>query len=129
MCVGAKDGKTRTFRISRMRNTFVTSDHFETDEDAEARLKILAIRSPHTAAPDIHAVVRLTESGMRKYKLIVKNRPAVTKISGDLYHFDWPEMQLEDYFKRFGKDAVVVRPGSLKTKLKNYYAQALEAYE
>ena len=63
------------------------------------------------------------------YQMIVKNRPYVTYIDGDLYHFDWPEMQLEDYFRRFGKDAVVISPKSLKTKLRNYYSRALEAYE
>ena len=63
------------------------------------------------------------------YRMIVKNRPVVTTINGDLYHFDWPEMQLEDYFRRFGKDAVVVKPKSLKSKLRKYYEDALEAYE
>jgi len=62
------------------------------------------------------------------YRMIVKNRPAVTTINGDLYHFDWPEMQLEDYFRRFGRDAVVVKPKSLKSKLKKYYEEALEVY-
>ncbi len=129
LCAGAKDRKQKTFRISRMRNTFVTSDEFAPDKKLEESFELIAVRSPHSASPDIHAVVRLTEAGMRKFRLIVKNRPSVTKIEGDLYHFDWSELQLEDYFKRFGKDAVVIRPKSLKNKLRNYYEQALNAYE
>ena len=129
LCAAVRDRRPKTFRISRMRNTFVTSDVFSVDEKLEESLGRIAVRSPHSASPDIHAVIRLTEGGMRKYRLIVKNRPVVTKTDGDLYHFDWPELQLEDYFKRFGKDAVVVRPKSLKNKLRNYYEQALEAYE
>ncbi|MBR3279136.1 MAG: WYL domain-containing protein [Lachnospiraceae bacterium] len=129
LCRDPKTKKTRTFRISRLRNTFVTSDTFEEDEKVAERLRAIAVRSPHSAAPDIHASIRLTESGMRKYKLIVKNRPAVTKIDGDVYHFDWPETQLEDYFRRFGEDAVVIKPASLKARLRNYYKRALEAYE
>ncbi len=82
----------------------------------------------HTAVQDIHAVVRLTERGKQMYKMIVKNRPVVTSIDGDKYTFDWPEMQLEDYFRRFGKDAIVIKPRSLKAKLKKYYSGALEAY-
>lgn len=128
LCAAVRDRKPKTFRISRMRNTFVTSDVFSVDEKLEESLGRIAVRSPHSASPDIHAVIRLTEGGMRKYRLIVKNRPVVTKTDGALYHFDWPELQLEDYFKRFGKDAVVVRPKSLKNKLRNYYGQALEAY-
>ena len=77
---------------------------------------------------DVHAVVRMTERGKQMYQMIVKNRPYITYADGDLYHFDWPEMQLDDYFRRFGKDAVVIEPSSLKNKLKSYYSRALEAY-
>ena len=129
LCRDSKTKKSRTFRISRLRSPFVTSDTFTVDEKFAERLARIAIRSPHSAAPDIHAVIRLTEAGMRKYKLIVKNRPVVTKIEGDLYHFDWPEMQLDDYFRRFGEDAIVIRPASLKSRLRNYYERALEAYK
>ncbi len=120
--------KDHTFRISRLRNVFVTSDVFEKDEKISERLTKKGMRSPHSAAPDIHAVVRMTERGKQMYKMIVKNRPAVSTIEDDKYHFDWPEMQLEDYFRRFGKEAIVIRPKSLKTKLRNYYKDALEAY-
>ncbi len=129
LCRDHKNGKTRTFRISRIRNAFVTSDVFEPDEDCAEKLHAIAIRSPHSAAPDIHAAVRLTEAGMRYFKVIVKNRPVVSRIDGNVYHFDWPEIQLESYFRRFGKDAVVIRPKTLKKKLRDYYMQALEAYE
>ncbi len=120
--------KDHTFRISRLRNVFVTSDVFEKDEKISERLTKKGMRSPHSAAPDIHAVVKMTERGKQMYKMIVKNRPAVSTIEGDKYHFDWPEMQLEDYFRRFGKEAIVIRPKSLKTKLRKYYEEAVEAY-
>ena len=128
LCRDVKTKKSRTFRISRLRTPFVTSDTFTIDEKFYERLHAIAVRSPHTAALDIHASVRLTEAGLRKFRLIVKNRPVVSKIEGDVYHFDWPEVQLEDYFRRFGKDAVVLKPASLKSRLRNYYEQALEAY-
>ena len=62
-------------------------------------------------------------------KTIVKNRPQVTSVEGDNYIFDWPMQQLEDYFRRFGKEAVVLRPKSLKSRLRRYYEEALEAYD
>ena len=120
--------RNHTFRISRLRDVFITNETFTVDPKIRESLTMKGRRSPHSAAPDIHAVVRLTDHGKQMYRMIVKNRPAVTTINGDLYHFDWPEMQLEDYFRRFGKDAVVVKPKSLKNKLKNYYTDALEAY-
>ena len=128
LCHNSDYCKDHTFRISRLRNVFVTSDTFEKDDEISERLTKKGMRSPHSAAPDIHAVVKMTERGKQMYKMIVKNRPAVTTIEGDKYHFDWPEMQLEDYFRRFGKEAIVIRPKSLKTKLHNYYKDALEAY-
>lgn len=120
--------RDHTFRISRLRDVFVTNETFTVDPKVRETLTKIGRRSPHSAAPDIHAVVRLTDHGKQMYRMIVKNRPVVTTINGDLYHFDWPEMQLEDYFRRFGKDAVVVKPKSLKNRLKNYYTDALEAY-
>ena len=128
LCRDVKAKKSRTFRISRIRTPFVTSDTFKTDGKFYERLRAIAARSPHTAAPDIHALIRLNEAGKRKYRLIVKNRPQVTKIDGDVYVFDWPEVQLDDYFRRFGKDAVVLKPGKLRSRLRNYYSQALEVY-
>ena len=55
-------------------------------------------------------------------------RPLVSKIEGDLYYFDWPELQLEEYFKRFGRDAIVIKPTSLKEKIKKFYYYGLREY-
>ncbi|MCR5341382.1 MAG: WYL domain-containing protein [Saccharofermentans sp.] len=128
LCHDRRQKKNRSFRISRLSNVFVTSNSFTKDQRIADELARKGLRSPHSMSEDIHAVVKMTERGKQMYIMIVKNRPYVTYIDGDDYHFDWPEMQLEDYFRRFGKDAVVVSPPSLKSKLKNYYSRALEAY-
>ena len=128
LCHDQRQRKNRSFRISRLSNVFITSHTFTRDEKTENELTRKGLRSPHSMSPDIHAIVRMTEQGRQMYQMIVKNRPYVTYIDGNEYHFDWPEMQLEDYFRRFGKDAVVISPKSLKTKLRNYYSRALDAY-
>ena len=128
LCHDPRSRKNRTFRISRLNDVFITSKTFEIDEDIRHELSEKAMRSPHSMTTDIHAVIKMTESGKQKFKVVTKNRPDITKIEGDLYHFDWPEMQLDEYFRRFGKDAVVISPGSLRSRLRNYYAQALTAY-
>lgn len=128
LCHDQRQKKNRSFRISRLSNVFISSHTFNKDQKIEDELVRKGLRSPHSMSADIHAVVQMTERGKQMYTMIVKNRPYVTYIDGDLYHFDWPEMQLEDYFRRFGKDAVVISPSSLKSKLKNYYSRALEAY-
>lgn len=129
LCHGYMYNKDHTFRISRLRNVFVTSDTFTKNKKVEERLTEMGMKRPHSASPDVHAVVQMTERGKDMYRMIVKNRPSVTEIKGDKYTFDWPEMQLEDYFRRFGKDAVVIKPRSLKQRLSKYYESALEAYK
>ena len=128
LCHSSKYNNDHTFRISRLRDVFITSETFTVDKEIKDRLSQKAFRSPHSAAPDIHAVIRMTERGKKLYKMIVKNRPQVTSVEGDNYIFDWPMQQLEDYFRRFGKEAVVLRPKSLKSRLRKYYEEALEAY-
>ena len=128
LCRDPRTRKYHSYRISRLSNVFVTSDTFVRDESAAEELRARGMRSPHSVMPAVHAVIRMTEHGRQMYKVIVKNRPAVTSVEGDLYHFDWPELQLVDYFKRFGKDAIAVSPRSLRSKLRNYYEVSLEAY-
>ena len=128
LCMDRSIQKPRTFRISRLRSVFVTSDKFPVDDGILKELREKAVRSPHSVSPNIHAVVRMTEYGIKKFKVVTKNRPIVTNIEGDLYHFDWPELQLEEYFKRFGRDALVLEPESLKERIRKYYYYGLREY-
>lgn len=128
LCMDRNSKRPRTFRISRLRSVFVTTDSFPIDPEIQKELLEKAIRSPHSVSLTVHAVVRLNKFGVRKFKVITKNRPIVSKIEGDLYHFDWPELQLEEYFKRFGRDAIVIEPESLKEKIKKFYYYGLREY-
>ena len=128
LCKDRASRKPRTFRISRLRSVFVTTDTFPVDPDTQKELREKAIRSPHSVSIPIRAVVRLNKYGVKKFKVITKNRPLVSKIEGDLYYFDWPELQLEEYFKRFGKDAIVIEPASLKERIKKFYYYGLREY-
>ncbi|MCR4997135.1 MAG: WYL domain-containing protein [Butyrivibrio sp.] len=128
LCKDINSRIPRTFRISRLRSVFVTSDTFTVDSDMQKELQEKAIRSPHSVSLTVQAVVRLNKYGVKKFKVITKNRPIVSKIEGDLYYFDWPELQLEEYFKRFGKDAKVIKPASLKEKIKKFYYYGLREY-
>lgn len=128
LCKDRSSRKPRTFRISRLRSVFVTPDTFPVDPDIQKELQEKAIRSPHSVSLTVQAVVRLNKYGVKKFKAITKNRPIVSKIEGDLYYFDWPELQLEEYFKRFGRDAIVIEPASLKEKIKKFYYYGLREY-
>ena len=128
LCRDINTRTPRTFRISRMRNVFITSDEFNIDEELEKELREKATRTPHSVSPNVQAVVRLSQSGTRLFKVITKNRPIASKIEGNLYYFDWPALQLEEYFRRFGRDAVVIKPASLKEKIRKYYYYAFKEY-
>lgn len=129
LCYDMDSSRKRTFRISRLRSVYVTSDIFTIDPDIENELREIAARSPHSVSPTVLAVVRLNQYGIKKFRAMTKNRPNVSRKNGDLYYFDWPEDQLKEYFIRFGSDAVVIEPASLKEKIKDFYYYGLKEYE
>lgn len=119
----------RTFRISRIRALYVTQDTFRPDAKTLRELKEIAIRNPQSASKNVEATVLLTDRGIQKFRVIVKNRPEVLSRDGNVYHFNWPRHQLEDYFSRFGKDAIILTPDDCRESMKSFYRNALEAYE
>ncbi len=128
LCTDKKDGFPRTFRISRLRAIFATSVTFKIHEEAKSRLAEIAARSPESASRRAQAKVVLTDRGLEKFRLIVKNRPDVLKRDGNTYYFDWPKRALEDYFSRFGKDAIIVSPASSHNAMREFYKKAYESY-
>ena len=129
ICNDVRAHRPRSFRISRLSSVFITADNFIQDPELYESLREKAMRSPHSVSDTVRAVVKLTPYGAQKFKVITKNRPDVLKKDGDLYCFDWPEQQLEDYFLRFGRDAIVLEPKSLRNRLKKYYRMAIRAYQ
>ncbi len=128
ICKDLAADKPRSFRISRLTKVFVTKNTFSPDLTLQNSLYEQSLRSPQAVTSSVQTVVRMTSNGIRKFHLITKNRPDVLKTDGELYYFDWPELQLEEYFKRFGEDAIVIEPLSLRSKLKKYYDKAAAAY-
>jgi len=128
LCTDKKDGFPRTFRISRLRAIFKTPVSFRPNEEAIARLREIAARSPESASKRIEAEVRLTDRGVEKFRVIVKNRPAVLRKDGNTYYFNWPKRALEDYFSRFGSDAVIISPKSSHEYMREFYKSALDSY-
>ena len=129
LCTDNRSGQSRTFRISRLRALYVTSDTFNINEDILQELTDIAIRNPQSASKNVEAKVVMTDRGIRKFHLIVKNRPDVERREGNTFYFNWPKRQLEDYFSRFGKDAVIVSPPECIESLKIFYGKALDAYK
>lgn len=129
LCTDDRSGQPRTFRISRIRAIYVTSDTFEINEDIMKELNEVARRNPQSASKNVEATVIMTDRGIHKFHMITKNRPDVERREGNTFYFNWPRRQLEDYFERFGKDAVIVSPPECIESLKIFYGKALDAYK
>lgn len=79
-------------------------------------------------------VVNLTAEGMRKYRRILHNRPmfstAKEEEDGNIrMTFGCSYEQAMYYFIQFGQDAVIVSPNILRTRIKDTYDLAAEAYK
>lgn len=78
---------------------------------------------------EIH--VRLTKAGIEKYNSQVYMRPAFIKekTNGNEYFFYCTERQAENYFFKFGEDAEIISPESLRLWFKDMYKSASMIYE
>lgn len=76
--------------------------------------------------------VRLTRAGKKMYASQLHLRPMYTRITGDdesIYHFQCTETQARYYFFKFGKEAEILKPESLRNAFIRQYREALGAYE
>ena len=128
LCTDHASGIPRTFRISRIHALFTSSDKFLPDESRKAELQEIAGRSPQAASKSVEAKVLFTDKGMQKFHLVTKNRPDVLKKEGNTLYFHWPRLQLEAYFRRFGKEAVILEPDECRESMRFFYKKAWEAY-
>ena len=128
LCTDHASGIPRTFRISRIHALFTSSDKFLPDESRKAELQEIAGRSPQAASKSVEAKVLFTDKGMQKFHLVTKNRPDVLRKEGNTLYFHWPRLQLEAYFRRFGKEAVILSPEECRESMRFFYKKAWEAY-
>ena len=128
LCVDNETGIPRSFRISRIRALYSSSDKFIPNESRKLELQEIARRSPQSTSKGIEAEVLLTEKGLQKFHFITKNRPDVSKKEGNSLYFNWPKTQLEEYFHRFGKEAVILSPDDCRESMRIFYKKAWEAY-
>lgn len=79
-----------------------------------------------------HIRIRLTPGGIRKYQRYTYQRPICSSIEGDakdIYIFDISEYQAQVYFFKFGADAVVLEPETLRQTFHRMYRRALAGYD
>lgn len=77
---------------------------------------------------DAEIIVKLTDKGKDLLKKIYLYRPNILKIQGDLYFFNCSYAQITHYFKRFGKEAIIISPENLTYELIGFYSKAKKQY-
>jgi len=129
LCYDIEKQMVRSFRLSRIRRLLIRTNTFQLDTVTLEKLKKAEKKRPQFAFEESMRVnVKLTEKGFRKFKMIYTNRPEVIEINGNILTFEWPLMQLEEYFKRFGKEAEIIEPVSARQYMLEFYKEAYTHY-
>lgn len=130
-----RDEKIASIRLSRIRRLTVMSKKtsrsgmLSAAEKKEIRQKIRTNSVAFLIGEEEEIVVRLTESGSNIYKHTLFMRPALNHVDENgLYHFLCTHMQARRYFIRFGAEAEIISPASLRKEFAAVYANAAKLY-
>lgn len=73
--------------------------------------------------------VRLSPAGRQAFLQRSYMRPVPEQVQDDIYTFNCTQMQIQNYFISFGKDAEVLEPLSLRERFAVVYREAAAVYE
>lgn len=122
--------KVRSFRLSRMECVFILKEEVQFNDDIIEKLEQAISKGAQFSFQEkILFKVQLSDEGKRRFKMIYTNRPEVSKIEKDIYSFNWPLSPFIEYFKRFGKEAIIIEPEYVKDIMVQYYQEAFDAYK
>lgn len=131
-CLFDNQGYIYTNRLCRIKNAKIINKEGKVNEDNLPLFDFMIKNGPqYVYSPlDLEIVkVYLTTQGQKLFKRIYLYRPKPIRIDGDYYYFQCSNSQLLHYFKRFGRDAIIIEPEYLKDKLLNYYKDSYFKYQ
>ncbi len=130
-----RDERIVSIRLSRIRRLTVLSKKtsrsgmLSAAEKKEIRQKIRTNSVAFLIGDEEEVIVRLTELGSKMYKHTLFMRPALNHIDDNgLYHFLCTQLQARRYFIRFGAEAEIISPTSLRKKFIAIYENASKLY-
>lgn len=131
--------KIATFRISRLNNPKkCRGDYLTPSEESALEHRLEDVSPAYLQNKAVEVKVIMTRAGEDDYFKILRNRPnAINKEplrdkDNDYtvkYTFFGSEFQIANYFHQFGADAVILQPQTLHDKQKEWYFQAVGAYD
>ncbi len=105
---------------------------YEPIPDEEIRKRISASGIQFVRSQPVEIKVRLTSAGKYLYDHVIYLRPNIygepTESEPDIYTFFCTEKQAEYYFFKFGADAEIISPDSLRYTFKSKFEKAQELY-
>ena len=120
-----------TIRINKIRNVTLSLKKSEISEDSKAlfdkQIRV-GVQYPTIKGENETIIIKLTNEGKSLFKKLYLYRPVPIKIEGDLYYFDCSYQQANQYFRRFGKNAIVIAPAKLGISIKQYFKSANKEY-
>ena len=73
-------------------------------------------------------LIELTTKGIDKYKHMYVHRPIPIKVDNNHYFFHCSHSQIIQYFVRFGAEAKVIYPQSVRDEIISFHKKALLKY-
>ncbi len=123
------NGAPFSFRLTRIQNVHILKENCDITDEQKQLMEKMRIFAPQFAFYKQEEIcVRLTAKGVGLYNRIYSYRPKPTKIVKDLYYFDCSAAQVYHYFLRFGRQARVIYPESLRIQMLRDYENAAREY-
>lgn len=132
---GQNTYKPATFRMFRINNLHRKSSLSLSDAERQAVEERLKIVTPAYFGTDpINVRVRMNQTAMRKLNVILHGKPPVVeqRDAGNGWTelvFLCPAFQAKTYLFKFGADAVIVQPESLRREMEQLFVDAAKSYQ
>lgn len=125
------EGVPATFRLARIKSVKLLKKAREDFENALPFFNKMRVYGPQyliTHKDDMPVKIKMTPQGESAYEKIYLYRPKYSRKDGNIYTFECSYIQIIHYFSRFGKDAVLLEPKELKTKMMYFYKNGYDSY-
>lgn len=126
------NGQNRTIRLAKIKDVSSLNVKREISNDNsllfEKQLKY-GIQYQVGSSENEPVRIKLTKRGQLLFKKLYLYRPICELIEDNIYTFNCSYAQIVQYFKRFGKDAIVISPNSVGKQLKDHYYSANKVYK
>jgi hypothetical protein len=126
-----KHDQCTTLRISRIKSISISREHANiTNIQMKAIEEQLTIKGVQFLVDETTEIfIKLSNIGIWKYNTQFNLRPQYVRIEPEnIYVFNCTERQIEYYFFKFGKDATIITPKTLRHKFHSMYQEAEKNY-